>query len=107
MYRFTTPKHTFKFPQDLDLSLLSEILITYSQNGKTVLEKRKNELIEDENNEMWFQLTQEESGKFKTGMRTEVQVRILFATGESYASRLKQVEVTRVLHNGILEEPNV
>lgn len=34
MYRFTTPKHTFKFPSSINPANLAEILITYSQQSK-------------------------------------------------------------------------
>lgn len=103
MYRFTTPKHTFRFPESVDPSELADILITYSQAGNIILERRKDKLVIGENHTVWFQFTQEDSALFRANVRVEVQVRILFATGESYASRKKQVEILPVLHDGVLE----
>ena len=103
MYRFTTPKHTFKFPSSIEPVNLAEILITYSQAGNIILERRKDQLTMGENNTVYFQFTQEDSALFRANVRVEVQVRILFATGESYASKKKEVEVLSVLHNGVLE----
>lgn len=56
MYRFTTPKHTFSFSESIDLASLSEILITYMQDNKIILEKRKTDLT-IENNTVYFRLT--------------------------------------------------
>lgn len=103
MYIFTTPKHPFRFPESVNPADLAEILITYSQAGKIILEKHKDELTFGENNTVWFMFTQEESGLFRPNVRAEIQVRILFATGECYASRKKQVEILPVLHDGVLE----
>lgn len=103
MYIFTTPKHQFRFPESVNPADLAEILITYSQAGKIILEKRKNDLILGDDNTVWFMLTQEESALFRPNVRAEIQLRILFASGESYASRKKQVEILPVLHNGVLE----
>lgn len=102
MYRFTTPKHIFKFPEDIQPEDLADILITYSQAGEIVLEKHKSDLTIEDDNSVWFRFTQEDSAKFKPKIRTDVQLRILYATGESYASRIIQVEILAVLHDGVL-----
>lgn len=103
MYKFTTPKHTFRFPETVDPAELAEILITYAQEGRTVLEKRKDDLSFGEDNIAWFVLTQEDTALFRAGRYAEIQVRILFATGESFASQKKRVEILGVLHEGVLE----
>lgn len=102
MYRFTTPIHTFKFPDSFDPTELADILITYSQRGTIKLEKHLSDLAAGDNNTMFFRLSQEESAKFMPGVLADVQVRILFATGESFASSIKKVEVLPVLHEGVL-----
>ena len=43
MIRATTPKHSFTFDVNPE-ETFSEILITYAQNGKIVLEKHKSDL---------------------------------------------------------------
>ncbi len=42
MRRGTTPTLTFTLPKEIDIA---EMYVTFSQNGKTVLEKRKDEVI--------------------------------------------------------------
>lgn len=97
MYRFTTPTHTFRFSTEVNEA--REILITYAQNGKIVLEKHKDELtISDDGKMASFMLSEEESAKFSAFRPVSVQVRILTSGGESFASAVQEVSVMPVLH---------
>lgn len=111
MIRATTPKHMFIF--ETDPSIYSRILITYSQNDSIVLEKEKEDLtIEEQENHCsgktewvaWFRMTQEETKKFTAGngRLAKVQVRVLTTSGEALASEKKTITVQDVLNDEVL-----
>lgn len=101
MYRFTTPTHTFKFTTEV--TDFTEILITYYQNGRILLEKHIGDLTISENGkQVSFKLTQEESGLFDCNKPVSVQVRVLTDTGDSFASAISECKVEPVLHCGCL-----
>ncbi len=111
MIRATTPKHVFIF--ESDPSSYKRILITYSQNGRIVMEKEKDELtIEEIKNAfnditgyaVWFRLTQEETKSFASGANkmVTVQVRVLTETDEALASDKKTFSVQDVLNDEVL-----
>ena len=69
MRRSTTPTHTFTFPSDIDVTEVTDALITYSQCGKNILEKKLKDLDVDSNNNMLVlpKLTQDETNLFAPG----------------------------------------
>lgn len=98
MYRFTTPTHTFHF--STEVTEAREVLITYAQNGKIVLEKHKDELtISEDGKAASFMLTEDESALFSAFRPVSVQVRVLTSGGESLASAVQEVSVLPVLHD--------
>ena len=112
MIRATTPKHIFYF--ETDPSVYSRILITYAQNGRTVLEKEKDDLTIEQTTApcdqtrtvfaAWFRLTQEEANKFQAGPgnQVSVQVRVLTTSNEALASDKKTFSVQDVLNDEVL-----
>lgn len=101
MYRFTTPTHTFTF--QYDVRDYQEILITYAQKARIVLEKHKTDLtISEDGKTAYFKLTQEESALFDCYASVSVQVRVLTDTGDSFASAITECRVEPVLHCGCL-----
>ncbi len=97
--RATTPKQTFI----LELSNvpdMNEILITYSQKGTIMFERRKDAMtIED--NKVWFRLTQEETLSLRQNVPVEVQVRVFTPDGNALASAVFEVSVERVLNDEV------
>lgn len=69
MRRSTTPTHTFTFPTEIPVSEVNDVLITYSQCGKNVLEKKLSDLGVDTSNNMFVlpKLTQDETNLFAPG----------------------------------------
>lgn len=75
MRRATTPTHTFTFPEEIEVGNVTEALITYSQCGKKILEKKLNDIgIDTENNLLALQLTEAETNLFAPG-KALIQVR--------------------------------
>lgn len=113
MYRATTPKHVFYFNVDPESSFKT-ILITYSQNGKIVVEKTKEDLTfetdEKGNYIAWLRLSQEEANSFyvkwtsanSAGAKILIQVRALSYADEAFASQKFEVPVEDVLNDEVL-----
>lgn len=95
----TTPKHTFTFP--FETSLIQELKITYSQNGKTVLEKH---LVDCEigDNFCSVTLTQEETFLFAGCVAIAIQARVLTVGGDALASDIYYVESGKCLDREVL-----
>lgn len=105
MYKYTTPTHIFEFPEDP--SLYSEIEVTYSQNGKIILVKNKDEMIFEYDSDHYYgtiNLTQEETAKFNSNWKASIQIRVLTNIGKCYASEEFQVCVKPVLNERVLGE---
>lgn len=75
MRRATTPTHIFTFPETVNVSEVTEVLITYSQCGSTILEKTLADLsIDTDNNAFELTLAQQETELFAPG-KALIQVR--------------------------------
>lgn len=99
MRRATTPTHNFTFPEDIPVDSLTEVLVTYSQCKKTVLEKRLSDLeISTESNSFSCTLTQAETKKFAPG-EALVQIRAKGENGKVLASQMIWVDVKPVLNS--------
>lgn len=103
MIRATTPTHKFTVPFDPEQT--REILLTYAQRGKIVLERRKEELSFTEENEehvITTRMTQEETALFQAGFPVEIQMRVLSAAEDALASDKITVRVEDVLNDEVL-----
>lgn len=104
MYRATTPKHIFTLP--ILTSDCKDILVTYAQKCKVVLEKYMNDGnlpsgMTLDGNDVIVVLTQEEANKFKSELAT-VQIRILTNGGKACASRHFSISVKGVDNDSVL-----
>ena len=86
----------------LMLPATKELLITYSQDDKIVLEKRKNDVTIDANT-IKFNLTQEESNLFKGGILGVAQIRFLLEDGTCKSTDKIYFEVYDVLNDEVLK----
>lgn len=111
MFRATTPKHTFVFDVDPDATF-KEILVTYAQEGKVVLEKEKEDMtfgeqLNDQGDTEYLaslKLTQEETNLFNTRISKNVtiQVRVLTVDDEAVAFNKIQIPLHDVLNDKVL-----
>ena len=97
--RATTPTHSFVL--DIDPSLISKILITYSQNNSEVLSKREDEITLDENVAK-VKFSQEDTNLFEAGVGIEIQVRVLTTGGDALASDIFKKSCRQVLNDEVL-----
>lgn len=102
MIKATTPTHSFTFPEEI--RNYEKVLVTYSQRGKVVLEKTKDDfLIYDESpNTGMITLTQEETNLFDRLVNAEVQIRAKDLGGNVSASKMMTIFVNPVLNEEIL-----
>lgn len=99
MIRATTPRHVFIFPDDIDPSACTSILITYHQGNKKIFEITTDQLTID-GQEVSYHLSQEETKLFGQ-LAAKVQVRILMS-GEALASNIISFNVDPVLNDEVL-----
>lgn len=79
---------------------LKDILVTYAQNGDTVLEKTMADMTAD--GDTWtVTLTQEETNLFKPGY-ADVQLRVFTADEKSIPSRVMKLWVGAVLNDEVM-----
>lgn len=99
MIRATTPTHTFNIP--IEANKIQEILVTYRQVGRNILEKT-NADMENNGNAWSVTLTQQETKLFMADTKVEVQVRVLTTGGDALASKIFSVTVDRVLNDEVM-----
>ena len=102
MIRATTPLHRYTFPANFNMDSIKEMIITYMQDGNTIIEKRLAD-VSIEENVVSVKLTQEETNLFKVQPHVLIQVRVLTNAGDAMASEIKQVPVHRILNDEVME----
>ena len=100
MIRGTTPTHTFTF--SVDPSEIKDFVISYAQNDKIVLEKRKDDCTISDDGKVEIMLTQEETLMFEHGVMVEMQTKALLNDGLTVVSNIIGTTVSRVLNEEVL-----
>lgn len=98
--RGTTP--TNKFNVSMDLTEATVLYITYSQLGKTVIEKTLEDVTEITAESVSVKLTQEDTLLLKAAAQVEIQIRAGFGgeNGDRVRSNIMVAEVERILKDG-------
>ncbi len=99
MIRGTTPTLEFELP--FETSLLTEAWITFSQSGKTVLDKKLTDCACDDRM-LSVRLTQEETLALDCGCLTEIQLRVKTLDGNALASDIIKVYTAQILKDGVI-----
>ena len=98
MWRGTTPVHTFTLPEGVVLDDFDVVYVTYSQSGRTVLEKNKNEL-EATNSGFRLFFSQADTLCFSPGP-VKIQIRARLRDGNVVASDIISTTALEVLKDG-------
>ena len=102
MRRATTPTHTFVIPEAVAVSSLEKVLLTYSQNGATVLEKTLSDLaIDSDKNSLYYELTQNETNLFAPG-KALIQLRVKTNTRAVLESQMLCMPVKPALNSEVI-----
>jgi hypothetical protein len=100
MKRGTTPTHIFTIP--FDTSLISDLRISYAQNGEEIVCKCKNDCTLEEKT-ITVELSQEDTFKFECYKQIRIQVRVLTTGGEVLNSDVILLSVGECLNNEVLK----
>ena len=99
MRRATTPTHTFTLPDEVPVDSLSKVLLTYSQNGNTILEKSLSDLtIDTTKNTLSYELTQAETNLFAPG-KALIQLRAKHNNGAVLESQMVWLTIKPALNS--------
>lgn len=98
MWRGTTPTYSFTLPDGVKLTDFTTVFLTFAQNGKTILEKTKDEL---EPTDDGFQLlfSQTDTLCFAPGS-VKIQLRARMPDGTAVASNVISTTAQEVLKDG-------
>lgn len=100
--RGTTPTLTIILPDDFPVSDLSEAEVVISSDGEVKSLKQTSDImLDDENNALVVEYTQEETLDLSAG-KASCQVRVLDNSGNAFASKIVSVDVLEVLRDGVI-----
>lgn len=101
MIRGTTPTHTFTTP--LDVGIISDLRLSYAQEGVEILNKKKSE-VALEGKTISIKLTQEETLQFDPARGVvQIQLKVLTAGGDVFCSDVMNVNVWDSINNEVLK----
>lgn len=101
MIRGTTPTHIFTTP--LDVEIISDLRLSYAQEGVEIFNKKKSEVTLD-GKTISVRLTQEETLKFDTAKGVaQIQLKVLTAGGDVFSSDVMNVNVWDSINNEVLK----
>lgn len=107
MFRGTTPSLVFKINSGLDLSTLAQVYITLENKYTEVTFNKDDVTIDADNNEIKVNMSQEDTLAFDMGgkIRDKViaQIRFLDNKGMAYASNEVEIDLKRILKEGVIE----
>ena len=100
--RGTTPTIGLNIKDELDLSLVTEVWVYFSQQNKVKIDKTIDDVtIDTENNKITLTLTQEDTLGLKSGDAI-FQMRMLLQDGTALASKDSKVTVNEVYKGGVI-----
>lgn len=106
MYRGTTPTFTLQLNSDLDLTSMEQIWVTFKNKSAEVTYEKDDVAVDAETSTITITMSQEDTLKFQTcGVlqgKVEVQVRLLDDGHIAYASNVKEVNLYRILKEGVI-----
>lgn len=108
MYRGTTPNIVIKVNSDLDLSTMTEIWVTVKNKSGEVNYAMSDGgvVLDTEEKTLTVLMSQEDTLAFQTcGSlmgKVELQVRMLDENDLAYASNIKEIELLRILKDGVI-----
>lgn len=99
MRQGTTPKHTFTLP--FDAAVCEKIRVVYSQGDKVKIVKN-NKDIQMSGNVITVKLSQTDTFRLNSKLKTDIQVRVLTHGGDAFASKVHKVDTERCLDREVL-----
>jgi len=100
MTRGTTPTHKLNVNVDLTEA---RVYVTYKQRGSVIVERNNEEetnTLTIDSESVVLTLTQEETLKFYTNEKVDIQIRAVFEDGTAIASSIVSVYTDKILKDG-------
>ena len=101
MYRGTTPTLYLELETELDLSNIAEMWVTFKSPTVEVTKSLSEVIFDSTTNVITVTLSQEETLKLYNG-KADVQVRLKTSTDLAYATDIADVEIGRILKEGVI-----
>lgn len=103
MYRGTTPRITFTLDTSVDLSTIEEAWVTFKTATTELTKIYSNDEvgIDSENSKLFVNLTQNETLQLYSGVAS-VQIRFRTQSQKAYATEIKQINVNKILKEGVI-----
>lgn len=108
MIRYTTANIRYKLISAIDFDSINDVWVTIqsdSSNKKTWKLSKNDVELDKEENTIVLKLAQGDTANFKEGM-VDTQFRIITKDGDVFASKIKKIEISRVLEEGIMNVIN-
>ena len=107
MYRGTTPRITFKFKNEIDLTAFDQIWVTFKMvSGTKDIQldfEIEDLIIDNENQKIMLDLTQEQTLQLKRSCDLKAQIRFYIETTEkSYSTNIVTLSVNDILRDGVI-----
>lgn len=106
MYRGTTPNVVIQVHSDLDLESMTQIWVTFKNKSYEKTYDKSAIEVDAVNNTLSITMSQDDTLGFQTcGSlmgKVEIQVRLLDDEGRAYASDIKEVNLLRILKEGVI-----
>ena len=94
-----TVENTFSIP--FEANEIATLYVTYSQNEEVVIEKELEDCV-IENKELKVYLSQEDTLKFDSNIKIEIQVRLRLLSGEAKKSHIITTKTDRILKDEVI-----
>lgn len=101
MYRGTTPTLYLELDTELDLSDIAEMWVTFKSPTIEMTKSLSEVIFDSETNIVTVTLSQEETLQMFNG-KVDVQVRLRTNSGLAYATDIQEVEIGRILKEGVI-----
>lgn len=98
LYRGTTPTYTITFPNDINMEIASNIVVSLANPSKVTLYEKKGDDLTVEGNKVSFLLTQEESLGFPLGYFL-LQVNWLYVDGSIVRRACSKMVTVQIADN--------
>ena len=93
MVRYTTPTFTLTLPDTVDLTLASNVYVTFAKTNIGVVVTKTGDALEISAHQVDVYLNQEETGSFSTGA-VKIQINWTYANGERACTDIATVDIT-------------
>ena len=102
MVRYTTPTFTLTLPDSVDLTMASNVYVTFAKANGGVVITKTGEALEVSEHQVDVYLNQEETGAFSMGI-VKIQLNWTYANGDRACSDIATIDISPNLLDEVLQ----